>query len=580
MNYPCWTRRVLCCACVIVGASSGYAQETVPVPATEPVVDMPQYVVQETRVLPPPKSWRYVRVPAQELTRGEKVVVVPGFEVLSNVSEKNTRLFVRELQLRQFASAYMWPMLVALQPRQPMGVIFDDTKQASLPFDGSGEIVWTGDPIAASDAGSADFSSGSFNSGTWLVETAGPSAHEVINAMPVPGEITEEEQARATTRGEASRAAEPGAFDDTPRLALAPGYVILTAREGLISAQVNADQPLVTSEKPTEEQLAANLSAWISVASLQNLPGGAPRWFDAGLHRLIELTEVTPTRITFARSALESLTNRFSSLSVVLAKTEAFTEEDKLMATAFVHYGLYGSNGKHAQSFMMFTERLMKEGLSDSLFKECFGKTIKQMDQVLETYGRSFADYRSIETRGQMPPMPEFTVQEATQSQAAKLLAEALITQGKPDRALDELRIAYWRGEREPAMLATLAMLEERLGSVERARKLSGALMALPKPPARVLPVEAKLQYRTAIASRADGAKLSVGETRRILGLVARGVREGQNSEEVWTFFSEVVLRSEGKPHESIGAFLSQAAKRYPANTTIRQAAVLAGQTI
>ncbi|ATC63320.1 hypothetical protein CMV30_04765 [Nibricoccus aquaticus] len=569
MNYPSWTRRVLSVACLLSSAWSGRAEDKpVTAPAAEPVVDMPQYVVQETRVLPMVKSWRYVRVPALVMERGKQTVVVPGYEVLSNVSEKNTRLFVSEIQLRQFAGAYMWPMLVNLQPRQPLVVIFDETKQASLTPDSSEAIAWSGDPIAASDAGSADFASGAFDSGAWLVEAQGVSEREAINSMPIPGEIVEEASSRVDPRP-----VEKSTFDiGSRRLPLPPGYVVLTAREGLIAAQVNADQPLASAEKPTEEQLAANLSAWISVASLQNLPGGAPRWFDAGLHRLIELTDVTPTRLAFAQGIVMPAQKRLASLQVVLAKTGALTEEEKLVATAFVHHGLYGDNGKHAEQFMKFTERVTKGTLSDALFKECFGKTMKQVDQELATYGRSFSAFRSIETRGQMPSMPEFTVREATQSEAARLLADALITQGKPDRALDELRIAYWRGEREPEMLAVLAALEERLGSVERARKLSGALMALPKPPVRVLPVEAKLVYREAVAARADGAKLTVAETRKILSLMARAIREGQNSEEVWAFFSEVVLRSEGKPHESIGAFLAQAAKRYPGNTTIRQA--------
>ncbi|MGC4075080.1 MAG: hypothetical protein QM760_21775 [Nibricoccus sp.] len=499
--------------------------------------------------------------------------MVPGYELLSNVSEKNTRTFVSELQLRQFAGAYMWPMLVNLQPKQPMVVIYDDTKQASIPPDASTIVNWSGDPIAVPTTGSSEFTSGSFDSGAWQVETETVSDREAINSIPAPGEEVEE----ASTRYGA-QPVEKGVFQkEERRLPLPPGYVLLTSKEGLIAAQLNADQPLAGTEKPTEEQMAANLSAWAAVAGLQNLPGGSPRWFDSGMHRLIELTDVTPTRITFARGVLIPSLKRLASLQLVLGKSSAFTEEEKLIATAFVHYGLYGDNGAHAQQFMKFTERVVKEGMSEALFKECFGKTVKQMDQELETYGRSAATYRSIETRGEMPPMPAFTVREATQSEVARLQADALITQGKPDRALDELRIAYWRGEREPQMLAALAMLEERLGSVERARKLSSALMALPKPPSRVLPVEAKLLYRQATAAKPEGAKLSVAETRKILGLTARAINEGQNSEEVWTFFSEVVLRSEGKPHESIRTYLSQAGKRYPDNATIRQAVEFAG---
>ena len=562
--------------CVSFVARAAEAEKKVSVDATEITVDMAPYVVHETRVLPLPESWRYVSVPALWFERGNESFTVAGYEVLSNESEKNTRLFVSELQLRQFAGAYLWPMLVKLQPKQPMVVILDRTKQAWLPSDGTDSYSWSGDPIAEADAGAADFTSNAFDSGAWLVESEGVSEWDMIDGMNSPGEVV----ADASTRY-GYQPAETSVFSAKGgRLPLPPGFVTLTFREGLIAAQVNADQPLASAARPTEEQLAANLNAWTAVAGLQSLPGGAPRWFEAGLHRLIELTDATPTRLTFGRGVLNTPTKRFASLEAVLLKTSPFNEEEKLMAAAFVHHGLYGQNGKYAQQFMTFTERVGKESFSRELFKECFGKTIKQRDLELESYARTFAAYRSIETRGKIPPMPEFTVREATQSEAARLQADALISQGKPDKALDLLRIAYWRGEREPAMLAVLAMLEERLGAVDRAGKISQTLMKLPDPPVRVLSVAAKLRYREVIATKSMSEKLTVAETQPILKLLAQSIKGGQGTEDVWALFSEIVLRGAGRPHESIGVQLAQASKRYPANKTIQAAAVFAGQAL
>jgi hypothetical protein len=342
---------------------------------------------------------------------------------------------------------------------------------------------------------------------------------------------------------------------------------------------VNADQPLASAARPTEEQLAANLNAWTVVAGLQNLPGGAPRWFEAGLHRLIELTDATPTRLSFGRGMINERQKRFAPLHVVLTKAGALTEEEKLMAAAFVHQGLYGDNGKHAQAFMTFTERVVNGSFSEELFQECFGMTLKEKDRELETYARTFSAHRLIETRGKVPPMPEFTVKEATQSEVARLLADAWISQGKPDRALDVLRIAYWRGERAPEMLAVLAALEERLGSEERSRKISQSLIKLPHPPARIFAVEAKLQYRGLIATRGANEKLSVAEIQPLLKLLAQAIKAGQSTEDVWGLFSEIVVRGSGRPHESISAQLQQAAKRFPTNKTIREAAAFAAKS-
>jgi len=171
--------------------------------------------------------------------------------------------------------------------------------------------------------------------------------------------------------------------------------------------------------------------------------------------------------------------------------------------------------------------------------------------------------------------MPAFTVREATQSEVARLQGDLLLSQGKPDKALGLLRIAYWRGEREPAMLAILAGLEERCGSIERSRKITQALMVLPAPPLRALPVAAKLRFRDATDNKKPEDKLTPDETKAIMSPLSRAVKGGLVTEEVCALMSEVVLRSSIPAPESILNFLGMAAKKYPNNGTIQSAATL-----
>jgi hypothetical protein len=229
--------------------------------------------------------------------------------------------------------------------------------------------------------------------------------------------------------------------------------------------------------------------------------------------------------------------------------------------------------------FQAFVEsQTNNEPFTEELFKRYFKTTTGRMEVWLATYTRTWSVFKSHELRGQLPKPPAALVREATQSEVARLQADAYIADDRPAFALNALRIAYWRGEREPAMLAALASIEEKLGSVERAQKITKPLMALPTPPRRVLLVEAKLLYRATIAGKPLGEKLTVAETETILAPLGRATHTGPISEELCTFFAEVVMHCDGHPQEGIGVFLEQAAKHYPNNAAIRNAASFVAQ--
>ena len=545
---------------IVGGATTAFAEDK---SSAELVIQMPPYVIQGERVLPVPESWRYVMVPAEELTKGKHVIVAPGYEILSNLSESNTKLLVSELQYRQLASLLLWPSIVQALPRQPMIVVVDRSK-APEPDAADTTISWENEPISNDEPMTEGFDSlmdigeeDPLNSGSGRIGGGGNKSGTRMN-------LGNREQPKDNNR---------------PRFTpMRRGAVRIATREGIVTASIGADGRLATSAAPDEEHLAASLSQESVLFALSSLPKKPPQWFRSGLGWLAGATYISPnrTRITFADSIASTQRSSAITLSALLAKTDKLTADEELLAAAFTHYGLYSYEGKYAKKFMQFIQQQSEQPFSEAAFTEVFQTSTAKMDAYLGTYSHSIAAYKSHELNGKLPEMPAFSVREATQSEVARLQADSLISQGKAADALGILRIAYWRGEREPAMLAILAGLEERCGSIERAGKITQALMALPTPPTRAFPVEGRLRFRKATTSKKPEEKFTAEETKQIMTPLARAVKAGLVTEDLCALMSEVVLRSSVQPPESIATFLNLAANKYPDNATIHNAATVA----
>ena len=69
-------------------------------PSSPPVVELPVFEVKDSRVLPPPESWKYAEI--------------PGFEILSRISERETKRFVRDFLLLQEVIEVIMPGSMAM----------------------------------------------------------------------------------------------------------------------------------------------------------------------------------------------------------------------------------------------------------------------------------------------------------------------------------------------------------------------------------------------------------------------------------------------------------------------------------
>src|SRR5436189_6404460 len=62
----------------------------------QPVIELPKFVVTDSRELPPPESWRYA--------------TIPGFEILTNASDKGTQRLLRDFDMFRQALSHVWPI--------------------------------------------------------------------------------------------------------------------------------------------------------------------------------------------------------------------------------------------------------------------------------------------------------------------------------------------------------------------------------------------------------------------------------------------------------------------------------------
>src|SRR5512133_1867684 len=64
--------------------------------ANDPVIELPKFVVTDSRELPQPESWRYA--------------TIPGFEILTNASERATQRLLRDFDMFRQALGHVWPV--------------------------------------------------------------------------------------------------------------------------------------------------------------------------------------------------------------------------------------------------------------------------------------------------------------------------------------------------------------------------------------------------------------------------------------------------------------------------------------
>ncbi len=473
---------------------------------TGPVIELPVFEVKDSRVLPPPESWRYAEI--------------PGFEILSRISERETKRFVRDFLLLQEVIEVIMPGLTRGHVAVPTALIlcgrgkgFDEF----LPVDRSDERYGTNslffkDPERAAIV--IDFA---------------------LSELRYDGDTTEESD---------------------PYRAFYIEYFRF-----LIRRQLTAPPP------PWFEEGLVQLFGAIDFSKKSITFGQIGDGF--GAEKIGDFNHI------LARRAIMPFGEMLASDG-----PRARTRYWKAQSYAFVHMCLYGMNKKYQRPFVQFVSRVSTEPLTEKLFTECFKKTYKQM--ALELRGHiEFTVYNAMrfETKKGSPGLPEppaVVLREAADADVGRIKGEVLRLGGHGEAAHNTLIAPYVRGEREPRLLAALGLDELQGGRTDRARKFLEAATQAKVMRARAHLEVARLRLEQARAKPgAPNGQLDATQVSAVLAPLFVAMKQPPPLAEVYSLVAETWAQSVVPPQAEHLGVVIEGIKRFPRDTALLLQATL-----
>ncbi len=528
---------------IVTGFSCGGLRAGEPAP-TDPIIEMPKYVVTDSRDLPKPESWRYA--------------AIPGFEVLSNATDRETAKLLSDLETFRTVLTQVWPM--PDQSQTPLLLIICGTRGSFDQFVDSGTAADT-------------------------------------------------KRISAFFRGR-SRAA----------IVVDVQTMVLDLRELENSATANSDSPVAAAgpEDKTRMEVQHNKQLYREYVRylLSRSDPRLPAWFEEGMTQIIMAMRIEPTLIEIGKvtppdtvsAQVEAAAANKSAASEagddpssvpdaptedrdfnVVLNTQPLMPMEQLLAVkqdspeamnpygnilwakqayAFVHLCMYGQGGKWKKPFAQYLVRSAREPATEALFKECFGKSYKEMNLVLRQY-IGFTDHQSTQYRAKkgtrLVTPPDVTLRDATQSEIGRIKGHALLLAGRMDAARTEFVAPYLRGERDPRILSGLGEIERASGKDDRARKLlTAAVAGKTDDPDAYLDLA---RYRFADASSAPGAanaRFSPEQTSGIVELLLAARTLPPPNVATFELLADTWGRSSVRPKESDLMPLIAAVQRFP----------------
>jgi hypothetical protein len=426
-----------CCLAAGFYAASGLAAQDV---SREKPVELPTYTVVDKRDLPPPEPWSYARI--------------PGFEVLSNASDKSTKRLLQDFGRFYVALSLVWP-----------GVQRPSATPAALIICGRG----------------AKF------------DKFRPAGENSIDRGAVSFTVRDREQAAIVVDFQTK----------VLNLATPEGAATATVADDGTTSGASGDPGI---EVDSHRQLYREYIRFL-LASVE--PRG-PAWFEEGVAQIFMAMDVTRTEITVGKLEDPNTISVEAAFATETGTTTNAPAQDRdfnaalahrgllpmgdLLAVAhdspealnpvggtwakqcyaFVHWALYGNNGSHQKGFITFLARLAKEPLSEALFKDCFKKSYKDMGFDLRSY-IEMTDHTIAGVRAgkgeKLPDAPPVELREATEAEIGRITGDTLRLTGHAAAARAALTAPYIRGQRDPALLAAIGLLERVDGDEARARK-------------------------------------------------------------------------------------------------------------
>jgi hypothetical protein len=540
------------CLCVVFGAALFVRTAAFCAPtADDPAVELPTFTVTDSKLLPQPESWRYARI--------------PGFEILSNSSDRDTQRLLHEFELFTLALNYVWK----LPPRppgapveliicgngrkfdafRPAGEFAADTTSASL-FLGNRER-----PVIVLDRESAHLSIAAVDH---TIGESGPGAFD-LNEAGVPG------MGRGTDTGLIAVDSDEQFYREYVHFLLsqanprAPAWLEEGIAQLVMGMKVTRDSIEFGVVEPAD--LVSDKQALVAMEAKGQeedsgfMPGDALEDYD------------------FNRALLRRRLLSFEELFAVthdssIARNPLGNNRWAKQSWAFVHMCLYGRGKRYQSGLLAYLARSPKEGATEALFTECFKKNYRQMLDELQAY-IEVTDYESQEYEAKsgkgFPSLTPVPLREATQSEIGRIKGEAFELANRPGLARNELIAPYIRGERDPQLLAVLGLHERSMGETERARKFLEAAVKLKTDRPRAYYELARLRLEAAEKAPLGGdARLSAEQTEAVLEPLRAGTRLAAPFQENYRLLGEVWARSAARPAKADLSLMEQGVMFFP----------------
>lgn len=534
-------------------AALALAQDPAP---SGPVIELPKFVVTDNRELPPPEQWKYA--------------TIPGFEILTNASDRATQRLIRDFDMFRQALGYVWETAARVPNRTtPLIICGKGGKfDAFVPAD-----------KYTPDAGFASLFLKQGDRSAIIIDLQATT----LNVLNVDGA---DDAASGTDSGQISVEHDKQLYREYVRYLLSQHEPRVPAwlEEGLsqIIMKMQFDRRWIEFARLEDPNTVSAQAAFVAETNAAaaaagedgdgaTLPGAPAE--DRDFPRALRRRALVPLDKFFAiqhdsKEATNVLGNN------VWAK----------QAYAFVHMCLYGENNKYQKPFMTFLQRLRREPASEALFKECFNMTYKQMLMQLRSYAE-FTVYQhkvyQAKKGGQDlidPPKP-LALREATQSEIGRIKGETLLLAGHNAKARTELIAPYIRGERDPNLLASLGLYERKHGEEERGRKFLEHAYAQKTGRPDALFELARLRYADALAKPAADGRFSAAQLNSIIDPLLIARKTPPHMYQIYELVGDTWARSAVKPKKDDIIVLIDGAQLFPARLRlVFQAAVLSAE--
>lgn len=506
---PTSSLRPICLGLALGVAAAGALRAAEALPVEGPVVELPKFEVKDSRLLPPPEKWLYAEV--------------PGFEILSKISERETKRFVRDFMLLQEVVNAIMPGLTRSFTPVPTALILCGRGKGFeefLPRDRSIERYGTN---------------------SLFFKNVERAAIVIDFALP-------ELQVDNDTR-----------LESDPYRAFYAAYFRFLIRRQL------ADKAPPWFEEGLVQLLAATEFDKKRITFAQIGDGfGAEKVGD--FNRLLTRRALMPFREMLAARGPRSRSAFWSA-----------------QCYAFVHFCLYSHDKKYQQAFLRYVQRLDTEEPTEQLFKECFKRTYNQVATELRGY-IEFTAYKKVEFRAkkgqELPEPPPVALRTAPDAHVGRIKGEVLRLGGYGDAARNTLIAPYVRGERDPRLLAAIGLDEREAGEDERALKFLEAAANAKVDRARAYLELGRLRLQAAKAApAAREGRLSEAQVGGVLTPLFSARKLRPPLAEVYQLIAETWSLSVAPPLREHVEVIIEGVRIFPRDTAlVMQATLLAGK--